>query len=346
MEAAAQAAARGVRVRMLLDDANGRKLDAVVADLLAQPNLEIRLFNPFANRSLAVFEALGDFGRLNRRMHNKALIVDNQAAIIGGRNVGDEYFGASETGFADLDVVAVGPLVREVSAEFDRYWNSASAYPALSLMAPTGGLEARRRESEARGGPAAEKYLRALRETPLVRELLAGALPLEWCAARLLADDPAKIHDAGGEKSDLLARIEEALGNPQRELNLVSPYFVPGKEGVNAFARLAARGVRVNVLTNSFAATDVSAVHAGYAKYREDMLRAGVRLFELKPDGKPLPRTQSDDKGYGAPGSQARAGSSGRACTRRPSAWIRAASSSARSTSIRARPTSTPRWAR
>jgi len=309
MEAAWQAAERGVRVRMLLDDANARKLDATVADLDSHPNIEVRLFNPFANRSFAMFEAIGDFGRINRRMHNKALIADNRAAIVGGRNVGDEYFGAGTgAGFADLDVAAIGPLVGEVSAEFDRYWNSPSAYPAAVMLgsAPPGS-EARLRAAwtEARQEAEAQEYEKALRETPLVRHLLAGELSLDWCPARLLADDPAKVLGVPDDAPpDLLLRIQAALGAPQRELNLVSPYFVPGRNGVDAFARLAARGVQVRVLTNSLSATDVAPVHAGYSKYREDLLRAGVRLFELKRDAASLhPPKEKKEKGDGSYGS-------------------------------------------
>jgi len=134
------------------------------------------------------------------------------------------------------------------------------------------------------GSPAAATYIDAVRATPLVRQLLAGELPLEWSAARVIYDDPSKVL-APPERTDLhmMRLFEVSMGNPQRQLDLVSPYFVPMKEGVARLNAAVARGVKVRVLTNSLAATDVAPVHAGYAKYREALLRGGVRLYELKP---------------------------------------------------------------
>jgi len=277
-----QAAERGVRVRLLLDDNNTRGADEAIAALDAHPNIEVRLFNPYANRGFRLGELATDFARVNRRMHNKSFTADNQAAIVGGRNVGDEYFGAeSAVAFADLDVLAVGAVVPEVSAAFDAYWNSESAYPAASLIsAPPRRTPAEKIEER----PDAARYLQAVRATPLVQMLLSGSLPLEWAHARLVQDDPAKVLQPP-ERTELhlLPRLEAAMGKPLKEVDLVSPYFVPTKEGSAALCTLAERGVQVRVLTNSLAATDVAPVHAGYAKYREPLLRAGVRLYELKP---------------------------------------------------------------
>jgi putative cardiolipin synthase len=296
-----QAAERGVRVRLLLDDNNTRGADEAIAALDAHPNIEVRLFNPYANRGFRLGELATDFARLNRRMHNKSFTADNQAAIVGGRNVGDEYFGAdSPVEFADLDVLAVGAVVPEVSAAFDAYWNSESAYPAASLIDQAGQLRPLERIEEQ---PDAARYLQAVRATPLVQMLLSGSLPLEWAAARVVQDDPAKVLRPP-EKTELhlLPRLEKAMGKPLRELDLVSPYFVPTKDGAAALTALAESGVRVRVLTNSLAATDVSPVHAGYAKYREELLRAGVRLFELKPN---VEDVKTKDKGRGAGNSDA-----------------------------------------
>jgi putative cardiolipin synthase len=304
-----EAAERGVRVRMLLDDANVRGLDAAVAALDAHPNIEVRLFNPFANRGMRVLEAIGDFGRINRRMHNKSFIVDNQAAIVGGRNVGDEYFDAgSPVGFADLDVVAVGPVVKEASNEFDRYWNSESAYPVASVIerAPPEALPNLREQWETlRQERRAQQYVEAVRETALVQHLVQGRLQLEWAPARIVSDDPAKVLRPSTEiEPGLLLRLQHALGRTTRELDLVSPYFVPGKEGTRELRALVERGVRVRVLTNALATTDVGAVHAGYSKYREDLLRGGVRLYELKPSANVLKReNQMADKGVGSSSS-------------------------------------------
>jgi cardiolipin synthase C len=296
-----QAAERGVRVRLLLDDNNTRGMDEAIAALDAHPNIEVRLFNPYANRGFRLGELASDFARVNRRMHNKSLTADNQATIVGGRNVGDEYFGAaSAVAFADLDVLAVGAVVPEVSAAFDAYWNSESAYPAASLIAPGGRLTPVEKIEDR---PEAAKYLQAVRATPLVQSLLSGSLPLEWAHARLVQDDPGKVLRPPEETElHLLPRLEKAMGKPRRELDLVSPYFVPTKDGAAALTTLAESGVRVRVLTNSLAATDVSPVHAGYAKYREALLRAGVRLYELKPHAE---EKEAKDKNRGAGSSDA-----------------------------------------
>jgi putative cardiolipin synthase len=285
-----RAAERGVRVRLLLDDNNTRGLDGALAALDAHPNIEVRLFNPYANRRFRILELATDFHRLNRRMHNKSFTADSQLTIVGGRNVGDEYFGAGgPVEFADLDVLAAGSVVREVSHDFDAYWNSAAAYPVASLI--------RERPSAAEQGaawkaveesPDAAQYLEAVRKTPLVRELVAGTVAFQWTPARLVSDDPYKVMQAQERPTpNLLKRFEAVLGKPSRRLDLVSSYFVPTEEGSNSLRALAARGVRVRVLTNSLAATDVAAVHAGYAKYRRELLRAGIRLYELKPTPAP-----------------------------------------------------------
>ena len=286
-EALWQAAERGVRVRLLLDDAGTRGLDQQLAALDAHPNIEVRLFNPYANRSFRLGESITDFSRLNRRMHNKSFTADNQATIVGGRNVGDEYFGAeSDVAFADLDVIATGTVVRDVSADFDAYWNSVSAVPVASLI-PSGTNNAdviRAAWARLAADPAAARYTEALRSTTLVQQLIAGTLSLEWAPARLVSDSPAKVLNPP-ERKDLhmLAQLDAAIGKPARELDLVSPYFVPTEEGTAALVGLVKRGVKVRVLTNSLAATDVSVVHAGYSKYREELVRGGVRVYELKP---------------------------------------------------------------
>ena len=303
-EALWQAAERGVRVRLLLDDNNTKGLDDAIAALDAHPNVEVRLFNPYANRSFRVAELLSDFSRLNRRMHNKSFTADNQATIVGGRNVGDEYFGAeSAVAFADLDVLAVGAVVREVSGEFDAYWNSASAYPAAALIHPAPPQSAalmREAWAKLHSDPRASAYLEALRATPLVKQLLAGELPLEWAPARVVADDPAKVLNPPERKDlQMLPRLQAAIGRPERSLDLVSPYFVPTEDGTSALTGMARRGVKVRVLTNSLAATDVAPVHAGYAKYRKALLRGGIRLYELKASG------EKRDQGTSTGGSDA-----------------------------------------
>ena len=273
-----QAAARGVRVRLLLDDNGIAGLDPALAALDAHPNIEVRLFNPFLNRRLRWLGYITDFRRLNRRMHNKSFTVDRRATIVGGRNVGDEYFDAAEGRvFVDLDVLAVGPVAREVSADFERYWVSGSSYPAARLLPPPiPGFENRADTEEA------TEYIDAVKRSPFVRELLECRLPLEWAPARLVSDDPAKGLGDVPREALMTQKLSELLGDPCEEVNLVSAYFVPADTGSALFADWTSRGVAVRVLTNAFEATDVSVVHAGYAKRRKALLESGVRLYELR----------------------------------------------------------------
>lgn len=283
-EALRSAAARGVRVRLLLDDNNTAGLDPVLAELDRDPNIEVRLFNPFAMRSWRGLGYLTDFGRLNRRMHNKSFTADNQVTIVGGRNIGDEYFDAAgDLLFVDLDVMAVGPVVQAVSRDFDRYWNSRSAYPVSSLVAeaPAPGTLAQELET-LRRQPAAQAYVDAIRTLPFVEQLAQRRLELEWARARLVSDDPAKVLGDAHPQASVAVKLRDLLGEPRRRVDVVSPYFVPGKETTRAFADMARQGVQVRVLTNSLEATDVAAVHAGYAKWRRELLEAGVSLFELR----------------------------------------------------------------
>jgi putative cardiolipin synthase len=294
-EEVARAAERGVRVRLLLDDANTTGLDPTLMFLAGQPNIEVRLYNPFVNRGSRAIGMLTDFKRLNHRMHNKSFTVDNLAAVVGGRNIADEYFETGqEKGLVDLDVLAVGEVVRSVSAEFDLFWNSASAYPARLLLAdvaPQDRQALARRAQEIAASPQYEKYAAAIRSTPQVSSLLEGTLRLEWTTARVVHDDPGKtLAPSTDVDLQLLPKLEAAFGSPTATLDMISPYFVPGESGTEALVALARRGVRVRVLTNSLAATDVSSVHAGYAKRRKALLDGGVRLFELKPEAANIKR--------------------------------------------------------
>jgi putative cardiolipin synthase len=283
------AAERGVRVRLLLDDANGSAaLDPLLAALDAHPHIELRLYNPFVDRGSRAWGYLTDLGRLNKRMHNKSFTADNLVSIVGGRNIADEYFGAAAgLGFADVDVIAVGPVVREVSKEFDLYWNSASAFPAAPFVGsggPAAEAMLKARFAAVQDDPRAQQYLDAVRESTFLRERMARRLQIEWTTAEVLYDDPAKTLDGGADQALLLMPVlMRRMGDPQRSLDIVSPYFVPGAVGAEGLAELARRGVRVRVLTNSLASSDERAVHAGYMKRRQDLLRAGVELYEMKP---------------------------------------------------------------
>jgi phosphatidylserine/phosphatidylglycerophosphate/cardiolipin synthase-like enzyme len=221
-------------------------------------------------------------------MHNKSFTADNQVSVVGGRNIANEYFGAGTgIGFADLDVIALGPAVRDVSKEFDLYWNSPSAYPAATFVGVPGPEAAANLQatfSAMRADPESVAYLEAVRGTPLIRDLLNRQLALEWTTAQLVHDDPAKTLDTAGRTDVLLfPDLVQTIGRPQKTLDLVSPYFVPGADGTAALGALAKSGVKVRILTNSLAASDEKSVHAGYAKRREDLLLAGVQLYELKP---------------------------------------------------------------
>jgi putative cardiolipin synthase len=286
-----EAAERGVRVRLLLDDNNTYGLDPLLAALDAHPNIEIRLFNPLPHRSMRWLDYLLDFPRVNRRMHNKSFTADNQVTIIGGRNIGDEYFGAADDVlFADLDVMAVGPVVGEVSTDFDRYWASGSSYPADRLIGPPAPARTAELSNAARAieaSPAAVSYVDALRRSSFVEQLLHGSLPLEWAVVRMVSDDPAKGLGKASPERLLGRRLQEAIGDPTGAIDLVSPYFVLGATGTDWFTSIARSGVRIRVLTNSLEATDVAAVHAGYAKRRKALLEAGITLYELKLQGGP-----------------------------------------------------------
>ena len=309
------AAERGVRVRMLLDDINTKGLDPLLATLDAHPNIEVRLFNPFANRGWRMADYLSDFSRVNRRMHNKSFTVDNQASVVGGRNVGDEYLGAdTAVAFTDLDVLVAGPVVREISDVFDRYWNSEVAYPAASIVpqlddAARAGV--RRQLQEQHDTAQVERYLESVRRMGPPSQMLAGPGAIEWVPARLVFDPPEKVLNPP-ERKDLhmLPRLTAALGRPEHELLLVSPYFVPGEEGTQALLALAQRGVRIQILTNSLAATDVGPVYAGYSRYRKDLLRGGVRIFELAPAALPPGVTKDSDRGPGGSGGGGSSGAS------------------------------------
>ena len=285
------AADRGVRVRILLDDIYAADADREILALASHPNIEVRLFNPWRRRASAVGRAidfLSHVGRLNHRMHNKLLVADAAAVILGGRNLGDEYFGLhAGLDFRDLDVMALGPAAREAGQSFDEYWNSRFAVPAEGIQLrgpslPFGQLRSALEEHAQAMG--ASPYVRALSDSPLARQFAANSLAAENARSRVLADHPEKISSRHArEHPDLVTQLRAQLGDPRQELLITSPYFVPGRDGVAVLSGLVGRGVRVAVLTNSLAATDVPLVHAGYARYRRALLRGGVSLYELKP---------------------------------------------------------------
>ena len=285
-EALRRAADRGVRVRLLLDDNNTGDLDSVLAALDSHPRMEIRLFNPFRMRRWRWLGYFTDFSRLNRRMHNKSFTADAQATIVGGRNIGDEYFDAGKQAFfVDLDVLGIGPVADAVERDFERYWNSASVLPVAHVLptAPEHALADFALAANARvQGPKAAAYLDSIRRSGLVRDLLAGRQALTWAPTRLVSDDPKKGLAHERDSDLMVTRLARTLGGMEHELYVISPYFVPTSRGTWFFCSRAREGLHVDVLTNALEATDVLAVHSGYAKRRHKLLRAGVKLYELR----------------------------------------------------------------
>ncbi len=281
------AADRGVRVRLLVDDMAipDGDLGAILLD--QHPNLEIRIFNPFSRNTSRISQFATRFGSVTRRMHNKSFTADNQFTIVGGRNIGDEYFEANpELAFGDLDVLAVGPVVLRISASFDEYWNHALAYPIRTLasnsVTPEKAANANKRFEQALAAQESSQYRRAMETSALADKLRKEEMTYYWGNAQVVHDSPDKISEDRDRKDLHLApQLKTHFDNVDDELIIFSPYFVPGKEGVEFLSSLAERGVRVSVVTNSLASTDVAAVHAGYAKYRKGLLRAGVELWEI-----------------------------------------------------------------
>lgn len=281
------AADRGVRVRLLLDDLGvGQANDDAFLLLDSHPNVSVALFNPIASRDARTLGLVADPLRLNHRMHNKSMTADSTVTVVGGRNIGDEYFSLSElTNFADLDVLAIGPVAEQVADSFDIFWNSSATYPIGAFHADTSSPEeyaAARAKLNAFVAGTGAPYYEAMRSTALGLHLQSQDLPLYWGTMLALHDVPEKSQ--GAKDSDvLLKQLGNLLGQAQTDLLIISPYFVPGKPGTEALVAAAQRGVRVRVVTNSLASTDVGAVHAGYKKSRRKLLEGGVELFELKP---------------------------------------------------------------
>jgi putative cardiolipin synthase len=305
-----RAADRGVRVRLLLDDTAAKGRDAALAAVASHPQIEVRVFNPSAGRSSAswLFGAAADFDRINHRMHNKMFAADNQAAIVGGRNIGDEYFGArEEVNFADVDLLAVGPVVQDLSRSFDEFWNSQWAYPiqALHTAKPDPAVLVNGREMLAAHRLAAgdSDYAKRLRGSDLLKRLYEHDLPFVWAPARIVYDKPGKAGSEGlpGDDVKLRPQLKAAAAEPRSELFISSPYFIPGEQGVASFKQLREKGVRVRIVTNSFAGNDVALVHSGYARYRKDLLKLGVELYEMKPSLEEAP--EKERKRFGSAGA-------------------------------------------
>ncbi|WP_158589791.1 phospholipase D-like domain-containing protein [Gemmobacter lutimaris] len=285
------AAERGVRIRLLIDDFGAQGLDAALVRLAAQPGVAVRLFNPALLRRWRNVNLALDFGRLNRRMHNKALVADGQCCILGGRNIADEYFaGSGQYHFIDFDVFGVGPVGQMVIRDFERYWTAGAAIPVRHLLTARPAMPEPPRNDLPAGG-----------RTP-VDDLLAGTLDPAVAEVEVVSDDPEKVLGRAGLRRLAIHRISELLIQPETSLDIVSAYFVPGGAGLRRLQALARRGVRVRILTNGQQSTDVTLVHCGYARYRRRLLMAGVRISELKGgEGVEQTRRRLRDRMRGTP---------------------------------------------
>ena len=282
-----QAADRGVRVRVLLDDMNFKGRDAILAALDAHPNIEVRVFNPFALRGARGLEFLTNFARVNHRMHNKLLVMDNALAIVGGRNIGNHYFEVdTHANFRDLDIAAGGPVVREISSVFDHFWNGDWAVPISALVErPYTDKDVQAARATLREAIAAAHYPYPIdQDTAELKSVLRAEIDkFVWAPGRIVWDDPGEIAATGGT-SRLLEGLHRRLGRLDTELLVESPYFVPRDRGIARMKALHDQGVRIRVLTNSLASNDVMAAHAGYADRRRQVLESGAELYELRAD--------------------------------------------------------------
>ena len=281
-----KAADRGVRIRFLLDDVFTTVPDDSFLLINKHPNIEIRIFNPVSRSGIYAFNFVGQFNRANRRMHNKSFTVDHSISVVGGRNIADEYFQLKENAvFVDLDVLAVGPIAAAISESFDQYWNHALAVPIEQFIKDEKSEDLgtiRADIAEELYGIYETVYKKAL-NSQLLQDLIADRKPLYFGPARVLSDDPDKlinvIEDAHMKLAQDLGQILEAA---EKEIIFISPYYVPGESGVQFVRGLVAKGVRVVILTNSLASTNHVPVHSAYARYRRDVIRAGVELYEMR----------------------------------------------------------------
>ena len=282
------AAERGVRVRVLLDDIFTTVSDEQLAVLNAHPNLEVRIFNPIAREGIFAFNYLGNFSLANRRMHNKALIADNQIAVVGGRNLAVEYYQLEETGeFMDFDMLSVGPIVRDVSGEFDTYWNHKLAVPLEALFK----LEDEERLAEMRAGldrlmsQAGNSIYAEAVNTEVLNKLAKGTVSPYIADARLIVDSPQKLLEEVSEKyKTVVKEVRDAVLNAESEVIISTPYFIPRQPGIDTLRKLQDKGVRVVIFTNSLSTNNHTAVHSAYSSYRKDILEAGVELWEARAD--------------------------------------------------------------
>jgi putative cardiolipin synthase len=276
-----KASRRGVQVSLLLDDFHSSAVERLLRDLQRLPNFAVKLFNPLRHRRLRWLNYFLDFKRVNRRMHNKAMVIDNSMAIVGGRNVGDEYFGvhAGEL-FSDLDVLVQGDVVRQIQQDWASYWGCDLAVDIANIPGRSqteAFLQRWQRHQQ-------QIQVQQLRDYVLNEPLSTNLTQRQWIEAQAnwVSDDPLKASIDRKPLRLVTQQMTRVLGQAKQQLRMVSPYFVPTSNGVRELEQLSEQGVDIQVLTNSLAATDVPAVHAGYQRSRRRLLMAGIKLYELR----------------------------------------------------------------
>ncbi|MEP3047175.1 MAG: phospholipase D family protein [Roseibium sp.] len=282
------AADRGVRVRLLVDDVFTTADDEQIAYLSSYDNIEVRIFNPLSRNSTKTMNFVLDFKRVNRRMHNKSLTIDNSISIVGGRNIADEYYQVNTNAeFADFDLICAGPVARKITAAFDIFWNDPLAVPIEAFVTtPTEVTrKATRAQIEERTRQATlGLYHRAI-NSHLLKDISVGKVRPDFANVRVVTDKPDKLRAPVRDGERLVAdAIMREMEQSTSEVTIVTPYFVPRKKGVEFYKGLSERGVRVRVITNSLASTNHAYVHGGYAPYRKKLLAAGVELYEIRAD--------------------------------------------------------------
>ena len=284
-----KAADRGVKVRILIDDIEQSGRDDIVASMDAHPNIQIRIFNPFAHRNSHLLDFIGDFDRVNHRMHNKTFIADNAMVIIGGRNIGNQYFSmGNQTNFRDLDIAAAGPIVRKISNVYDHFWNSKWAVPmhALSKRNYSKNDLLRTKKFIANKARTLHFPYQLNQDIGAVkRDIVKIRNSFVWAKGLYVWDDPDNMQiDPDKQKNTMIQKLEARVQSVKKSLYIESAYFIPRPSGMAALTKLRKKGVKVRILTNSLASNDVVPAHAGYAGYRKALLRIGVELHELRPD--------------------------------------------------------------
>lgn len=283
-----KAADRGVHVRLLIDDNNSKHLEAAYYALDQHPNIEIRYFNPFKYRRVRALDFVLDFNRLTRRMHNKTFIADHEVALIGGRNMSNQYFNASDNfQFSDMDVILVGNAVNDITNSFDEYWNHEYAYPVAQLSQHTAkrlSYESLKKQLEQHWFVSHLEDMNGVLSAALTfDEWFNEDLKFNWVDAVIIADPADKIKKETDVESSFAFQLQNLVKTPKDNMDLVSAYFVPEKQGVDLLRESSEKGVKIRVLTNSFKANDVPLVHAFYAQYREDLLKSGIEVYEFLP---------------------------------------------------------------